>query len=69
MRTNPAHIVRALHEYGDGASFKKVKEHLKQHDKIKISRWAIRKWVVKYSADKRVASSGECQPLPSRIRC
>ncbi|HLC81875.1 MAG TPA: hypothetical protein VJH68_04415 [Candidatus Nanoarchaeia archaeon] len=25
--------------------------------------------IVKYSADKRVASSGECQPLPSRIRC
>jgi len=49
MRINPVHIVRALHEYGDGASFKKVKEHLKQHDNVKISRWAIRKWVVKYS--------------------
>src|SRR3989338_6237245 len=36
MRTKPEHIVRALHEYGDGASFK-------------TSRWAIRKWVVKYS--------------------
>ena len=49
MRTNPAHIVRALHEYGDGASLKKVREHLKQHDKVKVTRWAIRKWVVKYS--------------------
>ncbi len=49
MRTKPTHIVRALHEYGDGASLKKVREHLKQHDHVKITRWAIRKWVVKYS--------------------
>ncbi len=49
MRTKPEHIVRALHEYGDGASFKKVREHLKQHDNVKVTRWAIRKWVVKYS--------------------
>lgn len=49
MRTKPEHIVRALHEYGDGASLKKVREHLKQHDDVKVSRWAIRKWVVKYS--------------------
>jgi transposase-like protein len=48
MRTNPKHIARALHEYGDGASLKKVKEHLAQHDGIKISRWAVRKWIVKY---------------------
>ncbi|MDP3640056.1 MAG: hypothetical protein Q8R53_02525 [Nanoarchaeota archaeon] len=50
MRTKPAHIVRALHEYGDGASLKKVREHLRQHDNVKVTRWAIRKWVVKYSA-------------------
>ncbi|HLC81466.1 MAG TPA: hypothetical protein VJH68_02310 [Candidatus Nanoarchaeia archaeon] len=25
--------------------------------------------IVKYSADKMIASSGECQPLPNRIRC
>jgi len=49
MRTNPKHIVRALHEYGDGASLKKVKEHLGQHDGVKVTRWAIRKWIVKYS--------------------
>ena len=49
MRINPKHIVRALHEYGDGASLKKVKEHLTQHDSIKVTRWAIRKWIVKYS--------------------
>lgn len=50
MRTNPKHIVRALHEYGDGASLKKVKEHLIQHDSVKVTRWAIRKWIVKYSS-------------------
>ncbi len=49
MRIDKKHIVRALHEYGDGASLKKVKEHLAQHDSVKVSRWAIRKWVVKYS--------------------
>ena len=49
MRIKPEHIVRALHEYGDGASLKKVKEHLKQHDNIQVTRWAIRKWIVKYS--------------------
>jgi len=49
MRINPKHIVRALHEYGDGASLKKVKEHLAQHDSVKVTRWAIRKWIVKYS--------------------
>jgi transposase-like protein len=50
MRVNPRHIVRALHEYADGASLKKVKEHLTQHDSVKVTRWAIRKWIVKYSS-------------------
>ena len=49
MRIKPTHIVRALHEYGDGASLKKVREHLLQHDNVKVSRWTIRKWVVKYA--------------------
>lgn len=49
MRVKPEHIVRALHEYGDGASLKKVREHLKQHDDIEVTRWTIRNWVVKYS--------------------
>lgn len=49
MRVNPKHIVRALHEYGDGASLKKVRERLIQHDGVKVTRWAIRKWIVKYS--------------------
>jgi len=49
MRIKPEHIVRALHEYGDGASLKKVREHLKQHDGVKVTRWAIRKWLIKYT--------------------
>ena len=49
MRTKPEFIVRALHEYADSASLAKVKEHLKQHDGVKITRWAIRQWVVKYA--------------------
>lgn len=48
MRTKPEHIVRALHEYADGASLKKVMVHLMQHDRVKVTRWAIRKWIVKY---------------------
>lgn len=49
MRIKPEHIVRALHEYADGASLKKIKEHLFQHDNVKVTRWAIRKWIVKYA--------------------
>lgn len=49
MRIKPEHIVRALHEYGDGASLKKVREHLRQHDGVKVTRWAIRKWLIKYA--------------------
>src|SRR3989338_6963122 len=50
MRINPKHIVRALHEYADGASLKKIKEHLAQHDNVRVTRWAIRKRIVKYSS-------------------
>ncbi len=42
MHFNPKDIVRALDEYADGASLKKVKKHLSQHDDIEVSRWAIR---------------------------
>lgn len=49
MRVSPENIVRALHEYADSASLEKVREHLKQHNGIEVSRWAIRQWVVKYS--------------------
>lgn len=49
MRNRPEDITRALHEYADGASLKKVREHLLQHDGVKVTRWSIRNWVVKYS--------------------
>lgn len=48
MRTDPKVIARAIHQYADGFSLGKVKNHLHQHDDTDISRWAIRKWVVKY---------------------
>ena len=50
MRTKPEIIVRAIHQYADGFSLGKVKNHLNQHDNTEISRWTIRKWVVKYDS-------------------
>lgn len=49
MHFKPKDIVRALDEYADGASLKTVKRHLQQHDSVKVSRWGIRGWVVKYA--------------------
>ncbi|MCL5106056.1 MAG: hypothetical protein M1331_01490 [Candidatus Marsarchaeota archaeon] len=49
MRYKPKDIVRALDEYADGASLKKVQKYLLQHDGVKVTRWTIRNWVVKYS--------------------
>ena len=49
MKNRPEDIVRALEEYADGASLKKVKKHLLHHNDVKISRWSIRNWVVKYA--------------------
>jgi len=50
MRNKQEVIVRAIHQYADGFSLGKVKNHLNQHDNTEISRWTIRKWVVKYDA-------------------
>ena len=49
MRVKPEIIVRAVHMYADGLSLSKVQNHLYQHDNVKVSRWAIAKWVKKYS--------------------
>lgn len=49
MRHKSKDIVRALDEYADGASLKKVQKHLLQHDGVKVTRWTIRNWVIKYS--------------------
>lgn len=48
MRHNPKVIVRAVHEYADGFSLGKVKNHLSQHDETDVSRWTVRNWVVKF---------------------
>ncbi|MFH0875227.1 MAG: hypothetical protein V1859_04780 [archaeon] len=49
MRYPPEIISRAIHQHGDGFSLSKVKNHLFQHDKTKVSRWTIAKWCKKYS--------------------
>lgn len=48
MRYDPEVIVRAIHQFSDGFSLGKVKNHLHQHDSTSVSRWAIRTWIVKY---------------------
>ena len=48
MRNKPEVIVRAIHQYADGFSLGKVKNHLHQHDQTRVTRWTIRKWVVKF---------------------
>ena len=48
MRNKPEVIVRAIHQYADGFSLGKVKNHLRQHDHTRVTRWTIRKWLVKF---------------------
>lgn len=42
-------IVRAVHLHNEGLSLFQVKDHLWQHDGVKVSREAIREWCNKYS--------------------
>ena len=49
MRYNKKDIVRAIHLHNEGLSLFQVKDHLWQHDGIKVSREAIREWCNKYS--------------------
>lgn len=49
MRHRPEDITRAVHQYEDGFPLHKVKNHLWQHDGVKVSRWTISKWDKKYS--------------------
>ena len=49
MRHKKEDIVRAIHQHEDGMSLKNVKNHLWQHDGVKISREGIRFWEKKYS--------------------
>jgi len=50
MKTPKEQIVKAIHQYNDGLSLSKVKNHLNQHENISRSRVAILSWVRKYSA-------------------
>lgn len=49
MRYNKKNIVRAINLHNEGLSLFQVKDHLWQHDGIKVSREAIREWCNKYS--------------------
>ena len=49
MRYDKKEIVRAIHLHNEGLSLFQVKDHLWQHDGIKVSREAIREWCNKYS--------------------
>ena len=49
MRKSPEVVVRALHMLNDGLSLSKVKNHLWQHDNVKISRSGILYWTKKFS--------------------
>lgn len=49
MRHKPEDIVRAVHMHEDGFSLAKTKNHLWQHDGVKVTRWTISEWTSKYS--------------------
>lgn len=49
MRNKKEDIVRAIHLHNKGLSLFDAKDHLWQHDRVKVSRETIRKWCVKYS--------------------
>lgn len=49
MRHTPEDITRAVHMHNDGMSLFKTKNHLWQHDGVKITRKTISDWTKKYS--------------------
>ena len=49
MRYNKKIIARAIHLHNEGLSLFQVKDHLWQHDGIKITRKTISDWHKKYS--------------------
>ena len=58
MRHKPEDIVRAVHQYNDGMSLFSVKNHLYQHDNVKVSHETIRLWSKRYSLFFKSASPG-----------
>ena len=49
MRHNKKIIARAIHLHNEGLSLFQVKDHLWQHDGIKVTRKTISDWHKKYS--------------------
>ena len=49
MRYNKKIIARAIHLHNEGLSLFQVKDHLWQHDGIKVTRETINRWTKKYS--------------------
>ena len=49
MRHSPEEITRAVHMHNDGMSLFKTKNHLWQHDGVKITRKTVSDWTKKYS--------------------
>lgn len=49
MKHKKEDVVRAIHQYNDGLSLSKIKNHLLQHDGVVISRTSVLNWVKKYS--------------------
>jgi len=49
MRYDKKHIARAIHLHNEGLSLFQVKDHLWQHDGVKVTRETINRWTKKYS--------------------
>lgn len=56
MRHKKEDIVRAVHMHNDGMSLFQTKNHLWQHDAVKVTRKSISDWAKKYSAFLKSAS-------------
>lgn len=57
MRHKKEIIVRAVHQHEDGLSLSKVKNHLWQHDNVKVTKWTISMWTKKYADFLKSATS------------
>jgi len=56
MKTSKELVAKAVHQYNDGLSLSKVKNHLYQHERLDRSRPTILNWVKKYSASLKKTS-------------
>jgi len=50
MRHKPEDIVRAVSLHSDGLSLFRTKDHIWQHDGVKVTKRTISQWTKKYSA-------------------